>query len=343
MNNNIKTSFKYLLSTSLLITSLNAASTDTQEDILLKYGWMNLSNSSAKDVMMSGATTATAKGYSALFANPAGLSTNYAAGLYLRSSQMEHKNDSGSSDEENSLVMTQEVEVGDAPAVGIFYKSLIVEMKPDVHTAIGLAYGLETRYGLFSLGINYVIDDSTPSADSEELDMYKTFATGDYYTAGIQWQKSFVGIDDFYAIYLGYSKKGQGANIQEDEQIGAIVSPVTTKMGIGLETNMFTTTVLLTADLSTQEWLDIDATKDTTAFGLKWMLFDGFSIAGGTSTTTYTTGVDLNEASTVSAGIEFSAWSMNVAIAALQQEVLNNADDVYIEETSAHVDVSFAF
>lgn len=337
-HNNIKPSFKLLLTSTLLASSLYAET----DAILLENSWVNIVNSSAKDAMMSGATTATGKGYSSLFTNPAGLSSNYSAGLYFKSSQITHKNDSGSTNEDNALVTTRELAAGDAPTLGVFYKSIILEMQPNVHTALGFAYGLETRYGLFSIGANYVLDDTTPASDPDAFDYYRNYATGDYYTVGLQYQKSFVGIDDFYGVYLGYSQKGQGVNILADQQLSK-VSPLVTRMGLGLETNIWATTLLLSYDLSSQSWNHIDATLDTNAIGLKWMLFDGFSIASGISNSTYSTGVNLNEASTVSTGIEFALWSMNVAVAALQKEVTNNSGDVYIEETSAHIDVSFAF
>ena len=170
-----------ILLAGLLATTLYGA--DDQKEILLENSWINIGYSNAKDVMLSGATTATAKGYSALFTNPAGLSTNYAAGLYMRSAQVEHKNSTGALDEESALATTKEIDAGDNSAIGLFYKSFIIESKADIHNALGFAYGMETNYGLFSLGFNYVTDETN-------VENYLDHGTGDYYTVGFQWQKS---------------------------------------------------------------------------------------------------------------------------------------------------------
>lgn len=320
------------------------ASTTQEEQILLENAWVNIGHSNAKDVMMSGATTATSKGYSSLFVNPAGLFSNYAWGVYAHTSNVEHKNPTGATNDSKELVTTQEVDFGDNMAVGIFYKHLVLEAKPDVHNAIGLAYGLETEYGLFSVGANYVIDETkvAKTTTTNEIDKYRTFATGDYYTAGVQWQKSFVGIDDFYALYLGFSQKGQGVNIVEGEQV-VRVSPIVQRAGIGLETNLFSSTVLLTYDMSSQSWSHIEDKLDTQAVGLKWMPWSGLALGFGTSKSTYTTGVDLDSASTISAGVEMAIWRVNLAVAALKKEVLNKAGDIYMEDNNIHLDLSFAF
>ena len=335
----LKNISKIFLATSLLSTSLFS-----NDQILLENAWVNVGFSNAKDTMVSGATTATGKGFSSLFTNPAGLATNYAAGLYISSTTLEHKNATGSGNKKNALATIFEIKPADVMAVGIFYKSLVIEMKPNIHNAVGIAYGLETSYGLFSLGANYVMDETSVSnsSDADAIDYNRRFATGDYYTVGAQWQKSFVGIDDFYALYFGYSQKGQGVSIIPGEQIGR-VSPLVTRIGVGVETNMFASTVLLSIDQISQSWSHINDTYDTTAIGLKWMMFDGFALALGTSTSTYSTEVDLKSSSTMSFGLEFAAWKTNVAIAALQKEVLNNAGDVYIQENSVHADISFAF
>ena len=330
--NNLKTIlFKNILAIGVLTTSLYSA----DKQILLENAWVNIGYSNAKDTMMSGATTATGKGYSALFTNPAGMSTNYALGLYVHDTQLEHKNDTGSSDESNSLAKTGETKLGDNTTFGLFYKYLIVEKKQNVHTALGLAYGYETNYGLFSLGVNMVKDDTTK-------ENYKDFGTGDYKTVGFQWQKSFIGIDDFYAFYFGFSKKGQGVK-QFDDVLIYIVSPIVQRIGVGFETNVFNGTVLISLDTISQSWTHLSDSLDTTALGLKWMPFGGFSVALGHSESTYNTAVDLKSNTTNSVGLEFAAWSTNIAIAVLQKEVLDGAGDVYIQENSVHTDISFAF
>ncbi len=331
INQKNKILLKGLLSISLLTTSLYA-----NDQVLLENAWVNIGYSNAKDTMLSGATTAIGKGYSSLFTNPAGLATNYATGLYIRAGALEHKNSTGaSSNSNNSLAKTYEVEPGDNQAIGIFYKYLLLEAKADIHNALGLAYGFETNYGLFSLGLNYVVDETT-------VENYKDFGMGDYQTAGFQWQKSLVGIDDFYAFYFGFSKKGQGVKQIEGENIYR-ASPVVQRIGFGFETNIFTTTMLFSFDTTSQSWLDESDSLDTTAYGIKWMPFGGFSIALGHSESTYNTDINLKSNTTNSFGLEFGFWKTNIAIAALQKEVLDDADDVFIQENSVHADISFAF
>jgi len=330
--NNLKNILlKGIITASIVSTSVYADS----NQILLENSWMNIGFSNAKDAMLSGATTATGKGYSALFTNPAGLATNYAVGLYVRSGTLEHKNATGATTEDSELAKTSEVTSADNTAIGLFYKYLVIESKKNVHNAIGLAYGFETDYGIFSLGAN-MVKDST----SEEN--YKTFGTGDYKTVGFQWQKSFIGIDKFYSFYFGFSKKGQGVKQFEDVQIYR-VSPMVQRIGFGFETNIWSSTILVSLDQSTQSWKHLDDSLDTTAIGLKWMPFSGFTIALGHSTSTYNTQIDLKDNTTNSVGLEFGIWQMNVAIAALQKEVLDNAGDIYIQENSVYADVSFAF
>ena len=319
----------------LIVIILSTSLYGTTDEILLENSWINIGYSNSKDVMMSGATTATGKGYSALYTNPAGLATNYAVGIYSHSSYMARKNPTGSLNDENALATTKEIEMADNQAIGVFYKSLILETKPDRSITAGLAYGLETKYGLFSLGANYVKDETT-------VENYLDYGTGDYYTLGFQWQKSFIGIDDFYALYFGYSQKGQGVNIIEGEQIGR-VSPKVQRIGIGAETNIFTTSLLLSVDMVEQSWNHIDDKLTTQALGLKWMLWSGFSFAIGASNSIYTTDLNLKDSITLSAGFEFAIWQMNIGIAVLQKEVKNNAGDVYMRDENAHIDISFAF
>ncbi len=328
----MKTNYlKSLLIVSIISSSLYA----TNEQRLLENSWINVGYSNAKDTMMGGATTATGKGYSALFTNPAGLSTNYATGIYFRASEIEHKNATGSTNEENALSITKEENIGDSATLGIFYKYFVMEMKPDVHNALAFGYGIETDYGLISGGFNYVVDETT-------VENYQDLGTGDYYTVGLQWQKSYIGLDDFYAFYFGFSKKGQGVNIIEGEQVGQ-VSPLVDRMGVGFETNVFSTTLLVSYDLTTQHWHHISDSLDTQAIGLKWMMGSGYSTAFGYSTSTYNTEVDLSENTAMSFGLEFGFWNANVAIAVIQKEVLNKAGKVYSQDNSVHADISFAF
>jgi len=333
--NNLNRYFlKSLMAIGLIATNLYAE-TNT-DNTFLKNSWTSLGYSNAKDVMMGGATTATGKGPSALFTNPAGLSTNYTFGIYATASQIDHLNATGSTNDEESLSTTQEVLPADNTAVGIFYDSFVVEVKPDKHIAVGLAYGLETNYGLFSIGANVVKDQTTE-------ENYKEFGTGDYYTGGFQYQKSFVGIENLYAFYFGVSKKGQGVSQYEDQVVYKL-SPIVQKIGFGFETNWGSSSLLLTVDQSTQSWLHFDDTLNIMAIGLKWMMFDGFSMAIAHSDLTYDTAVpSLDSGTTNSVGLELGLWKLNIALAAMQKEILNDTGDVYIQENSLHADVSFAF
>jgi len=326
---------KYLLKLSTVLLLVTAGYGDSNE-FLLKNGWDNINYSTAKNAMMSGATTATAKGYSALLTNPAGLATNYALGFYLTGSDVEHKSPTGLTSDSEDLVKTNEIKMADNSGFGLFYKYFNIEKKTDIHTAIGLAYGYESNYGLFSLGYTKVKDDTTATN-------YMDFGTGDYQIAGFQWQKSFINLDSFYALYFGYSQKGQGVKQIDGEKVVA-VSPKVQKIGFGVETNVFSTTMLFTIDKSSQTWNHLADTLDTTALGIKWMIFDGFSTAIGISSGTYTTNLEqLKDQTTISFGIEVAVWKVNIAVAALQKEVKNDAGNIYNQENSLHADISFAF
>ncbi len=330
MKNNI---IKKLIKTTILVLILSNYTYGADQKVLLENSWINIGYSNAKDAMLAGATTSTGKGYSALFTNPAGLSTNYATGLYLRGGTFEHKNATGAAD--GSLAKTDETKFADNYAIGLFYKYALLEMKPSIHKALGLAYGFETDYGLFSLGANMVKDDT-------DRTNYKKFGTGDYKTVGFQWQKSFINIDRFYALYFGYSKKGQGVSQFSGEKIYR-VSPLVERMGFGAETNLYSTTVLVTLDLVKQSWSHINDELNTKSLGLKWMLSNSVSVAVGYSASDYTTEVDLKDSTTLSAGVELAIWQANIAIAALKKEVSNKAGDLYIQENSLYVDIAFAF
>lgn len=208
-------------------------------------------------------------------------------------------------------------------------------MKPDVHNVAGVAYGLETDYGLFSLGVSYLSDATT-------IDNYKTFGTGDYYTGGFQWQKSFIGLDSFYALYFGASMKGVGVVEFPGEQISR-VSPKVQRVGFGVETNLGETTLLVEYDNVTQSWNSIDPELTTQALGMKWMMGSGFALGLGYSQSIYTSDLNLKDKTTMSLGLEIALWNVNIAIAALQKDVHNNSDEIYMQDTSLHADISFAF
>jgi hypothetical protein len=305
------------------------------KDVLTKNHWMKLSNSSAKTAMLSGANTAIAKGYSSLYKNPAGLATNYALGLYINTNELEHQNSTGSTSKDTALATTAQEDLGTFVSAGLFYKYFMVDFKQDVHYAAGMAYGFESDYGLFSFGGSYLIDNTI-------LTNYDTYATGNYYTLGFQWQKSFIGIDEFYAIYFGVSKKGQGVHEQIDEPIGYVVSPIVQNIGLGLETNLYSTTLLLSFDNTVQSFNNIEDTMTTNALGIQWMITNKVSLALGGSLSTYKTQLNLKENLTYSAGVELGFSTFNMAIAVLQEEI-SDISEVYIKNNSLHTDISFAF
>jgi len=315
---------------SFFVTSLYSAQ---NKQVLLKNIWDNIGYSNAKNVMLSGATTAVGKGYSSLFTNPAGMATNYAVGIYASSVALEHNNEMGAG--KNNLATTKEIKGNDIPRYGIFYKYLALEVQKDVHQAIGFAYGLETSFGIFSLGANIVKDKTT-------IKNYKDFGRGDYKIVGFQWQKSYIDVDGFYAFYFGYSKKSQGVKKQPGELIYTS-SPIVQRLGLGFETNIYSTTVLLSLDQSSQSFKNIDDKLDITAIGIKWMIFDGFSLAVGHSVGKYSTDLNLDDYTTDSFGFELGLWQINLAAALLHKEVNDKKGKLYEEENSLHIDISIAF
>ena len=216
----IKSSLKTLTLVALVSTAINAADL-TDEQIALYKGYINSTFDSAKNSIMGGATTATAKGYSAMLSNPAGLSTNYNAAIYARII-----GGSITDSDDNSL---PDIDPGDHAALGVLYDSFGVEYKVDDHIIGAGAYGYESEYGLFSVGASYLVDqtDLTKRNDSPVQD--DEFATGDYLTYGIMWQKSFIDEEDFYALYFGMSHKNSGLYEGEGSTL-ALVSPSMNKL-----------------------------------------------------------------------------------------------------------------
>jgi hypothetical protein len=320
--------FKYLL----LILLFSSISLSAESKVLLKHKWQNISYENAKDSIMAGATTATAKGYSALLSNPAGLGSNYAVGLYARATIAQRSID-------NDTTINDKLGEGEE-AIGLFYKHFIVEKATDVHTAMGFGYGYETNYGLFSLGVTRVKDETT-GFDTEGNSLER--GTGDYDVYGFQWQKSFIGIEDFYAVYFGYAVKGLGLNLSTQRHVG-VVSPLVKKLGVAFETNIYSSSILISYDKADESWQGDDALVGTISYvgyGLKWMVWDGFAISLGQNTGTYSGNAGIKDVVTQGAGIEISFWQVNVSIAATVKET--TMDSYIVKDESAHVDISFAF
>ena len=299
------------------------------EGVLIRHNWVDLSFVSSKEGLMAGATTATAKGYSALFVNPAGIGSNYAAGIYYKTVTLETKN-------ENKEVI-REIEQKDTAIYGAYYKYFVVEHNSKLYSAAGLGYGYESRFGLFSAGVSYS-KDNTASSEEEKRQI---FAKGDFYTFGVQWQKSFVQAEDFYALYIGASIKGKGINMPSDKKVG-VASPKITRFGLGFETNIYATSLLLSIDINKQEWSDISEKLSITAYGAKWMIFDNFAISYGISEGTYSSD-KFDKTKTVGGGVELGFALYTFSAAALKKEVTDKDGNVFLEENSVHLDASLSF
>jgi len=319
---------KFIIST--LIASIGFAENTT---VLVKHLWNDINYESTKNTAMAGATTATTKGYSALFINPAGLSSNYAVGIYAKASNVTHSNNSGSGEEDDQVV-TEEVAFGDGMAIGLFYKYLVAEVFSDRYSAVGFGYGIDTRFGLFSLGLSQYKDDTLDTN-------YRKYGKGDFKTYGFQWQKSFIGIDGFRAWYVGLSVKEQGVNIDHKDTLLVTTSPLIKRLGVGYETNIGTHTMLFTFDRQEQSFLDISDTLLINAVGWKWIMGDGFALSAGMEKGTYQNSL-FKDRTNIGLGMEFVLWQMNFGLSANIKEV-NNEEGLYSKDEVLHIDFAIAF
>jgi len=305
-----------------------------------KYnGYENITYNNSKNVILGGATTATAKGYSALSSNPAGLSTNYNATVYLKtivgSATVIYQNTENKYD----------IDAGEHIAIGVLYDSFAVEYKNGNYLSAGGAYGYEHQYGLFSIGASYTLDQTDLNGNDIEkgnkIDKIAS-ATGNYLTWGVMWQKTFIDEDDFYAIYVGYSYKNSGrADAIKDSNI-VFTSPSKRKMGIGLETNLFDTSVLLTYDIVNEFWQTSKVREDMsgTAYGVKWMVGHKFSIGTGIYNQTYNNS-KLQDSKTTSVGIEWGFLGMHLMPSFTKR--VTNYDVGSFEDEAIHLDLAFTF
>lgn len=326
----IKGSLKILTLVTLVSVAINA------KPIPIYNYYLDITYDSAKNSIMGGATTATAKGYSAMSSNPAGLSTNYNATIYARivgGGQTDIADDS-----------LPDISPDDHAALGLLYNSFAVEYKVDDHIIGSGAYGYESEYGLFSIGVSYLLDqtDLTKKNDSPVQD--DMFATGDYLTYGIMWQKSFIGEEDFYALYFGISHKNSGkyeGDVIDGGTTVVPVSPSRTSYGIGLETNVFDTSVLFTLDMSEEFWQSIGDTLSGMSYGAKWMINQKFAIVGGLSNKTFS-GSKFKDTQVVGLGLEFGFLGFHTNTAFTQRKV-NVLDGGTLTQQALHLDVAFTF
>jgi len=299
---------------------------------LLYKNYLNQTYDSSKNSIMGGATTATAKGYSAILTNPAGLSTNANMTLYF-------KTVAGEKTDQDSVKIS-DINPEDNLAVGFLYDEFAIEYKLDNYIALGGAYGLDTRYGLFSLGASYLMDQTDRDGESATSD--DEFATGDYPIVGTMWQKSFVDEDDFYSVYFGFSYKMSGQHTSSGNTKIIPVSPEKLSYGIGLETNIFDTSLLFTFDMTEESWKSSSEKLSGTAYGLKWLIGEKFAIGGGMNSQTFS-GSKLKDINSVGAGVEFGFWVMHFNVSYLQRTVNDTSGEVYLTEDSAHIDAVLVF
>lgn len=303
------------------------------ETSILYKGYFNKSYADAKNSIMAGATTATAKGYSAMLSNPAGLSTNYNIVLYTRTVAMNSTDSDG--------VDLPSTNPADHISAGALYDSFGLEYKVDDYFIAAGAYGFESNYGLFSIGVSYLSDQTNITLKADSQNQNDEFATGDYLSYGLMWQKTFVGLDDYYAIYVGLSHKNSG---QYTGEINTNIIPVSasrTNYGIGFETNLGSGSILVTLDMSNEYWQSVSETLSGMSYGLKWLIGEKFAIGAGMSNQTFSGSV-FSDIQTIGTGVEFGFLGIHTNIGATQRSI-NDANGVYLEELSAHLDIALAF
>lgn len=308
----------------ITILSLSFLSLFGDSALLYKY-FINQSFYDAKNAITVGATSATAKGYMALTSNPAGLSSNKNISLYARTTYVDRKVS------ENS----KEFKPGNQIAGGLLYDFIGIEYKNSDYATLGAAYGFESKYGLFSLGASYTKDLTDVTVKDETGDY--TFATGDFYTAGLMWQKTFISADSFYTIYFGVYQKASSNYTGTNDKNIIPLSPKKLSYGIGLETNLYSTSILLTVDKYSESFKSSPDTLDGLAYGLKWHIFEKLGIGAGYANET--TNTALGDIKTVGAGIETGFWIFHINVAATNRKI----DNMNFEENGVHLDIATVF
>jgi len=319
---------------SLLVMFVDTLSGDT----FLQNNYSDISYDSSKNAITVGATTATAKGYSAILSNPAGLSSHANASVYTKTVLI-------TTTTQNDEKITQATPANQV-SVGVIYDSLAIEYKLDDYVAFGAGYGYETRYGLFSIGGTYLMDTSSrttiDNGDASELEDDK-YVTGDYAVFGLMWQKTFVMQDKFYGVYLGYSHKGSGKYDGSEGNPNIIpISPLRVSYGLGVETNIYSSSVLMTVDYFEESWLSHSETRTGIAYGLKWHLLNKLALGCGMSTQTNNDNL-LGDMDTLGGGIEYSILGLHFNASYLQRKTYKSDGSLYLTDDSAHLDVALSF
>lgn len=332
----IKNIFKASFLTTLLYSSLYCAS-----DYVPIYNiFKNLTYEDSKNSITAGANTATAKGYAALGSNPAGLSTNYNATVYLKTLV--------AGDITNSDGVTKDIETGKF-ALGAIYDSYAVEVAPDNYLLFGAAYGRESIYGLFSIGFSYKSDQTklgdVDQTQGDNIDKIES-ATGDYLTYGLMWQKTFLTGEDFYAFYFGYSYKNSGLNTSNKDVNLPYRSASRRNIGLGFETNVYDTTILFTLDFANEFFQTADTqgkkpSASSTAIGVKWMIGHKFAIGLGQNSQTFSDSL-ITDIQTSGLGIEYGIWDFHI-MPSFTNRITNTKDGEYSQENAAHIDLAYTF
>ncbi len=324
----IQKSLKILMLLLSLSTLLGAA-----DSSILYKGYFNKSYLDAKNSIMAGATTATAKGYSAMQSNPAGLSTNHNIVVYTRAVAVNTTDSDGT--------QVGGTDPADHISIGGLYDSFGLEYKVDDYAVGGFAYGYESNYGLFSVGVSYLSDMTNITLKAVQPNQKDEFATGDYLSYGLMWQKSFIGLEDYLAVYVGASHKNSGQYTGEMNGLIIPVSASRTNYGLGLETNVFSGSILVTLDMSNEYWQSVDETLSGTSLGFKWLFGDKFGIGAGMSTQTFSGSV-FSDIQTIGTGVEFGFLLMHMNLGATHR-IVNDTEGLYLQEDAVHLDVAVAF
>ncbi|SFV75280.1 hypothetical protein MNB_SM-3-8 [hydrothermal vent metagenome] len=307
----------------------------TQSEFVYNNYW-SINDNSSKNAIMVGATTATAKGYSAILTNPAGLSSNANIALYSRTSVT-------TTTAENNEKLTQ-TKAQNQLAFGALYRSFGIEYKLDDYVALGMGYGYESKYGLFSIGATYLIDTTKRATENATKETSSDeYATGNYSIIGMMWQKSFITPKHFYAIYLGISRKSSGKYSGNSGNQHIIpISPIKMSYGVGFETNIYKTSILLTMDHFTETWKSHNEERIGNAFGAKWFIFDKFSVGGGMSFQTNKNN-PLGDINTLGVGVEYSIFNLHLNGSYTQRKTYRQNGDFYLKDEGAHLDVALTF
>lgn len=324
----IKENLKILALLALIATSIKA------EDVIINNHYFNASYDSAKNSILGGATTATAKGYSAMSSNPAGLSTNYNTTVYVRTII-------GDTLDEEDIAVTSS-EPADHLAIGALYNSFGLEYKTDDHIVAGGGYGYESKYGLFSAGISILID-LTNLAEKENSPVQRDeFATGDYLTYGLMWQKSFVGLDRYYALYFGLSHKNSGKYAGDTNTANVFpVSPSRTSYGFGFETNLDTSSILFTLDMSNEYWQSVSESLSGVGYGIKWLIDENLAVGIGVNEKVFS-GSILKDIQTNALGVEYGINGVHLNIG-YTNRIINDDTGVYLTDNAVHLDIAYTF